>query len=158
MQITKSSIQYLSLAPIIEVFLTLLNGHNRIWSIKIYIYKRKRYKMKQKSKKKGIKLLKFGRDFEPDERVILRDYLAIERTRLANERTLLSYIRSSLYLLLGAIAFFQLKDFTNFKYLALTALVFSALFFIIGIYRFLLLKRSLKRVYYRSEEMTKDKD
>ncbi|TXE19174.1 DUF202 domain-containing protein [Psychroserpens burtonensis] len=105
-----------------------------------------------------MKLLKFGRDFEPDERVILRDYLAIERTRLANERTLLSYIRSSLYLLLGAIAFFQLKDFTNFKYLALTALVFSALFFIIGIYRFLLLKRSLKRVYYRSEEMTKDKD
>ncbi|MFT4781527.1 MAG: putative membrane protein, partial [Pseudohongiellaceae bacterium] len=56
--------------------------------------------MKQKSKKKRIKLLKFGRDFEPDERVILRDYLAIERTRLANERTLLSYIRSSLYLLL----------------------------------------------------------
>jgi len=102
--------------------------------------------------------LRFGRDFEPDERVILRDYLAIERTRLANERTLLSYIRSSLYLLLGAIAFFQLKEFTNFRYLALTALIFSAVFFIIGIYRFTLLKKSLKRVYYRSEERVKDKD
>lgn len=100
-----------------------------------------------------MKLLKFGRDFRPDEKVILRDYLAIERTRLANERTLLSYIRSSLYLLIGSIAFFQLKGFPNFKYLALVALVFSALFFIIGIYRFTMLKRSLKRLYYMSEDI-----
>lgn len=100
---------------------------------------------------KNMKLLRFGRDFRPDEEIILRDYLAIERTRLANERTLLSYIRSSLYLLLGGIAFFQLKNFPDFKYLALLALVFSAIFFIIGIYRFTLLKKSLKKLYYHSE-------
>uniref|UniRef100_UPI003517FA41 DUF202 domain-containing protein n=1 Tax=Winogradskyella sp. TaxID=1883156 RepID=UPI003517FA41 len=93
-----------------------------------------------------------GRGFEPDEQVILRDYLAIERTRLANERTLLSYIRSSLYLLLGGIAFFQLKEFPNFKYLAILSLAFSLIFFIIGIYRFTLLKKSLKHLYYKSEE------
>lgn len=98
-----------------------------------------------------MKLLKFGRDFEPDEKVILRDYLAIERTRLANERTLLSYIRSSLYLLLGGIAFFQLKEFTNFRYLAFLSFVFSIIFFVIGVYRFTILKRSLKRLYYISE-------
>ena len=103
-------------------------------------------------KLKKQKLLRFGRDFNPDEKVILRDYLAIERTRLANERTLLSYIRSSLYLLLGSIAFFQLKGFPNFKYLALASLFFSVIFFVIGIYRFTLLKRSLKRLYYMSEE------
>ncbi|MFD2917105.1 DUF202 domain-containing protein [Psychroserpens luteus] len=101
-----------------------------------------------------MKLLRFGRDFEPDQKVILRDYLAIERTRLANERTLLSYIRSSLYLLLGGIAFFQLKEFSNFKYLALLSLIFSGIFFIIGVYRFTLLKKSLKQVYYKSEEQT----
>lgn len=106
---------------------------------------------KPKLKIKKMKLLRFGRDFEPDEQVILRDYLAIERTRLANERTLLSYVRSSLYLLLGSIAFFQLKEFSNFEYLALTALIFSAVFFIIGVYRFTLLKRSLKRLYYKTE-------
>ncbi|MBC3759288.1 MULTISPECIES: DUF202 domain-containing protein [Hyunsoonleella] len=100
-----------------------------------------------------MKLLRFGRDFKPDERVILRDYLAIERTRLANERTLLSYIRSSLYLLIGSIAFFQLKEFPNFKYLALASLVFSALFFIIGVFRFTTLKRSLKRLYYMTEDL-----
>lgn len=98
-----------------------------------------------------MKLLNFGRDFKPDQEVILRDYLAIERTRLANERTLLSYIRSSLYLLLGAIAFFQLKEFSDFKYLALISLVFSAIFLIVGIYRFALLKRSLKKLYYNFE-------
>ncbi|EDP72835.1 hypothetical protein FBALC1_17077 [Flavobacteriales bacterium ALC-1] len=98
-----------------------------------------------------MKILRFGRDFEPDQKIILRDYLAIERTRLANERTLLSYIRSSLYLLLGSIAFYQLKEFSNFEYLALTAIIFSVIFFIIGIYRFSLLKRSLKRLYYDSE-------
>ncbi|MBC3845788.1 DUF202 domain-containing protein [Winogradskyella echinorum] len=98
-----------------------------------------------------MKLLRFGRDFEPDQKVILRDYLAIERTRLANERTLLSYVRSSLYLLLGSIAFYQLKEFENFKYLALVALIFSVVFFAIGVYRFMLLKRSLKRLYYKSE-------
>lgn len=103
-------------------------------------------------KLKDMRLLRFGRDFKPDEEVILRDYLAIERTRLANERTLLSYIRSSLYLLLGGIAFFQLKDIPNFKYLAIVSLVFSAIFFVIGIYRFTLLKKSLKTLYYTFED------
>lgn len=105
---------------------------------------------------KKLKLLKFGRDFKPDEKIILRDYLAIERTRLANERTLLSYVRSSLYLLLGSIGFFQLKDFPNFKYLALVSLIFCVIFFIIGVFRFRLLKKSLKRLYYMSEK-AKDK-
>ncbi len=100
---------------------------------------------------KRIKLLSFDRDFKTDKEVILRDYLAIERTRLANERTLLSYIRSSLYLLLGSIAIFQLKDFPNFKYLAILSFVFSVLFFVIGVCRFALLKKSLKRLYYISE-------
>jgi|SRR5690554_524381 len=105
---------------------------------------------------KKMDLLRFGRDFKPDEEVILRDYLAIERTRLANERTLLSYIRSSLYLMLGGIAFFQLKDFPNFKFLGLISLVFSALFLFIGVYRFVLLKKSLKRLFYKSESKNEE--
>src|SRR5690606_1374327 len=102
-----------------------------------------------------MKILRFGRDFKPDQEVILRDYLAIERTRLANERTLLSYIRSSLYLMLAGIAFFQLKSVPDFKYLAMLSLIFSAIFFIIGIYRFLILKKSLKTLYYNSETQNK---
>src|SRR5210317_1731818 len=107
--------------------------------------------MKAPVKLKKMKLLRFGRDFKPDQEVILRDYLAIERTRLANERTLLSYISSSLYLLLGSIALFQIKNYPNFEYLALASLVFSIIFFVIGVYRFTLLKKSLKRLYYMTE-------
>jgi putative membrane protein len=104
---------------------------------------------------KKMKLLRFGRDFKPDEEVILRDYLAIERTRLANERTLLSYIHSSLYLLLGGITVLQLKNYPELEYLGITALIFSAIFFIIGIYRFTLLKKSLKRLYDISDNKDK---
>ena len=107
--------------------------------------------MKAPLRMKKIKLLRFGRDFKPDQEVILRDYLAIERTRLANERTLLSYIKSSLYLLLGGITVLQLTNYPDLAYLGITALIFSAIFFVIGIYRFMVLKKSLKRLYYMSE-------
>lgn len=103
-----------------------------------------------------MKLLRFGRDFTPDEQVILRDYLAIERTRLANERTLLSYIRSSIYLLLGGLGFLQIKDFENIKYLGYLSLAFSLIFLWIGIYRFMLLKKSLKKLFYQAEIKTRD--
>lgn len=106
-------------------------------------------------KLKKMKLLRFGRDFKPDEEVILRDYLAIERTRLANERTLLSYIRSSLYLILGGIAFLQLDSFESIKFLGLLSLILSVVFLVIGVYRFLLLKKSLKKVYFLDEERRK---
>lgn len=99
-----------------------------------------------------IPILRFGRDFKPDEKIILRDYLAIERTRLANERTLLTYVKSSIYLILGGIAFLQLKDFERIKYLGYLSLLLSVIFLIIGIYRFILLKKSLKRIYYVTEE------
>ncbi len=110
------------------------------------------YSGKSPLKLKSLNLLRFGRDFKPDEQIILRDYLAIERTRLANERTLLSYIKSSLYLLLGGITVLQLKNYPDLRYLGITALVFSAIFLIIGIYRFTLLKKSLKRLYYMQED------
>lgn len=43
-------------------------------------------------------------------RLILRDYLAIERTRLANERTILAYLRTVLALLAGAVTLLHFFD------------------------------------------------
>ncbi len=71
------------------------------------------------------------------------EILALERTKLANERTLLSYIRSSLYLLLGGIALLQLKDFRNVHWLGYIALVFCVLFLAVGVFRYILLYRRL---------------
>ena len=43
------------------------------------------------------------------EEIILRDLLALERTRLANEQTLFSYIRTSLYLLTVGMGIFEIE-------------------------------------------------
>ena len=59
-----------------------------------------------------MKKVKLHNPFKPrimDEKK-LREHLALERTKLANERTLLAYIRASLYLLVGGTALLQLKD------------------------------------------------
>lgn len=71
------------------------------------------------------------------------EILALERTKLANERTLLSYIRSSLYLLLGGIGILQLKDFERIKWLGYVALAVCVIFLAIGIFRYVLLSRRL---------------
>lgn len=71
------------------------------------------------------------------------EILALERTKLANERTLLSYIRSSLYLLLGGIAILQLQDFRNIHWLGYVALVVCVIFLAVGIFRYIILMRRL---------------
>jgi putative membrane protein len=72
-----------------------------------------------------------------------REILALERTKLANERTLLAYIRASLYLLLGGLALLQLRDFQQIHWLGYFALVICVLFLMVGITRFVMLKRRL---------------
>ena len=87
------------------------------------------------------------RDFTNSEDLILRDHLALVRTRLANERTLLSYIRSALYLLIGGIALLQLENYGDLRWVGKTSLVMCVLFITIGFYRYHTLRRQLDRVY-----------
>lgn len=93
------------------------------------------------------KILKSKYKFENREKIILRDFLALERTRLANERTLFSYIRTSLYLFLGGIALFQITGFERIKWLGYVSLALSIIILIIGIFRFNHLKFKLKKYY-----------
>ena len=86
-------------------------------------------------------------EFENKERIILRDYLALERTRLANERTLFAYLRTSLYLILGGIAFLQLKDFEHIKWLGYLSIGLSVVFLVAGILTYFRLKNKLKKYY-----------
>lgn len=103
-------------------------------------------------KSKLRSLIKVTNDYQPKEEIILRDHLAMERTKLANERTLLSYIRTSLYLLLGGIGLLGLKDFQDLRVVGYLSLSFSAILLIVGIYRYALLKRHLKQQVYRPFE------
>ena len=61
--------------------------------------------------------------FMNDKELILRDHLALERTRLANERTLFAYIRTSLYLLTAGIGILQIQSISRLDGLAWVCVV-----------------------------------
>lgn len=89
-------------------------------------------------------------DFQHNQEIILRDFLALERTRLANERTLFSYIRTALYLTLGGIAFMEMEDFRAIKWLAPVCFIMSILILITGVVKYFLMKKRLKKFYVTS--------
>lgn len=91
----------------------------------------------------------FRNIFQNKDAIILRDYLALERTRLANERTLLAYLRSSVYLVLGGIAFLQLRDFQHIQWLGIVSIGLSAVFLVVGVYRYFLLNKRLLAYYHQ---------
>ena|SRR5690554_2224490 len=102
------------------------------------------------------KLFRFSRSFQNKDEIILRDYLAMERTTLANERTLLSYLRSSLYLLVGGIALLKLENFKNLYLVGYISLLLAIIFVIVGIYRYQKLRKRLK-VYYEEIDLIRQK-
>jgi inner membrane protein YidH len=75
---------------------------------------------------------------------ILRDQLALERTRLANERTLLAYVRTSFMLIVsGATA---LKVFADTPGVVITAVLFivlGAFAGLFGAWRFVSVRRQI---------------
>src|SRR5690554_5368025 len=95
--------------------------------------------------------------YQLKEDIILRDYLALERTRLANERTLFAYIRTSLYLILAGIAFLQLRDFESLQWLGWTCLAGCLVILVLGISRYLQLRRQLNNYYKASSQQSKFK-
>lgn len=87
----------------------------------------------------------FGSQRIIDESLI-REHLALERTRLANERTFLSYTQASLYFLLGGLALLQLKEYADLRYIGYLALIFAVLFLTIGIWRYIALNKKMKKL------------
>ncbi len=92
-------------------------------------------------------------DYALREELILRDHLSVVRTRLANERTLLSYIRSTLYLFIGGLALLQVGDMWRIHWLGRTSIGFSLLFLLFGVYRYITLRRQLNRFYHAEVEL-----
>ena len=78
------------------------------------------------------------------EDLILRDHLALDRTRLANERTLLSYLRTALMLLVAGAS--AVKFVGQSHDVVFTGWLFIVLAFavaIIGTWRFLDMRRTI---------------
>mgnify|MGYP003148020033 CR=1 FL=1 len=96
---------------------------------------------------KKLKIPKIVPDYQNKEKIILRDFLALERTTLANERTLFAYIRTSLYLILGGIAFLKMESLQTVQWLAYLSFGISLIMIIYGIVRYFKLKRKLQKFY-----------
>jgi putative membrane protein len=88
--------------------------------------------------------------FQTTETIILRDYLAIERTRMANERTLLSFLRTGLYLIMTGFSMLELEALREISWVGYLALAGSAVSFVLGLSRFYWTKRRIKASYAKA--------
>ncbi|HSF52130.1 MAG TPA: DUF202 domain-containing protein [Algoriphagus sp.] len=83
-----------------------------------------------------------------EQELIIRDYLARQRTALANDRTLLSYIRTSLYFLVSGTALFEVRNLSHISNLGYLAFGLSIAFLGIGLFSFFKVKQKLKKGNY----------
>jgi len=81
------------------------------------------------------------------ETLIIRDYLAIERTKLANERTFLAYFRTFIVILGTGITIVKLEMFSELKSFGIYLIAIAPIILIIGIVRLFKVKRNIKNHY-----------
>ena len=75
--------------------------------------------------------------------LVLREYLALERTKLGNERTLLAYIRTGLYFLVAGSTLGQVMETTFWKTIGDPLLYTGVLIMVLGVWRFIRVKNSI---------------
>ncbi len=85
---------------------------------------------------------------QTEDSLIVRDFLARQRTKLANDRTLLAYIRTSLYFIVSGTALIKVNDLENVKELGYLSFLISVLLLILGFINFFRLKKKLKKGNY----------
>ncbi|MCX2744031.1 DUF202 domain-containing protein [Mangrovivirga sp. M17] len=100
---------------------------------------------------KKKKFRRLNSDFEVKEKIILRDFLAMERTTLANERTFFSYIRTGLYLTIAGIGIMELDNLESLQWLAYILYAISAFLISFGFIRYNIVQKKLSRFYDRVE-------
>ena len=78
-----------------------------------------------------------------NKELILREFLAIERTKMANNRTLLSFLRTGLYFLVAGSTLEQVTNTAFWKYLGLPFVIIGVVMMAIGTFVFLRSKRKI---------------
>lgn len=78
------------------------------------------------------------------EELILRDELAVDRTLLANERTLMAYLRSALTLFIAGVTFIHFFEYGALFYLGVAFIPCAAATTLFGIIR----HRKMSRAIY----------
>ena len=85
--------------------------------------------------------------------MILRDHLALDRTKLANQRTVLSFIRTSLYLIISGIALMKVPALEGISWLSYVVIGVSLVVLIIGITNYLIFRHKIKNGYQDADEV-----
>lgn len=83
-----------------------------------------------------------------DDQMIVRDYLARQRTTLANDRTLLSYIRTSLYFLVSGTALMEVNVLNHIRNLGYVGFALSIGLIFLGFFNYFKVKKKLKKGNY----------
>ncbi len=86
--------------------------------------------------------------------LVLREHLAIERTKLANETTLLAYTRTGLYFLVAGSTLGHIIQSAFWQVVEFPLIIIGVGLMIIGLVRFILLKRLIKRTRKEIGEAT----
>jgi putative membrane protein len=76
----------------------------------------------------------------------LRDALALDRTRLANERTFLSYIRTSLAFFAAGAALLHFFPLTSTQVMGWMLLALGAVTILVGGWRFIDVRRRIRHM------------
>lgn len=82
----------------------------------------------------------------------LRDYLAIDRTILANESTFMSYIRTALTFLVVGISFIKFIELQIIEVLGWIFIPLGLYMFIIGLRRYMRIKNQISRITLDKED------
>ena len=90
------------------------------------------------------------KEIEKPSKIILRDFLAIDRTRLANQRTLLSFLRTSLYLFVTALAVIKVDFLNELESLGNVFIGLSIITAVVGIVNYFLMRNNPKATHFCS--------
>ena len=82
-----------------------------------------------------------------NEKLITRDWLAIDRTKMANERTFLAYFRTFIVILSSGVAILKVELLEDMKGLGIFLLIVSPIVLAVGIGRFLWVRRHIHKYY-----------
>lgn len=75
--------------------------------------------------------------------LVLREYLAIERTRLANETTLLAYIRTGLYFLVAGSTLGHIVESAFWNIAGPPLIVVGLIIMLLGLIRYFRLRKAI---------------
>jgi putative membrane protein len=84
--------------------------------------------------------------YNSNEEKILRDYLALDRTKLANERTFLAYLRTVIGLVASAIGLIEIVSAAWANILGVVFLALAPVCLVFGIRQFAKVKTKLDTI------------